>query len=83
MEGVEMPTCFDADIPLCVSCGQLQPAIEPDEISRHNCDNCGKSIWVYRCDAGLYRVACVEHNIRRMNGVLVCTLCGYEPEPGP
>ena len=78
-----MPTCFDADIPLCVSCGQLQPAIEPGEISRHFCDNCGKGLLVYRDDNGMYHVACSVHNLRQMNGVPVCTLCGYEPDPGP
>ena len=79
-----MPSCFNADIPLCVSCGQLQPAIEPGELSRHNCGNCGKSIEVYRSDARLYQVSCNDrHNMRQLNGVPVCTLCGFEPEPGP
>ena len=78
-----MPSCFNDYYPLCVKCGQLQPAIEPGEISRHNCDGCGRAIEVYRDDNGMYHVACSAHNLRQMNGVLVCTLCGYEPEPGP
>ena len=78
-----MPSCFNDYYPLCVKCGQLQPAIEPGDISRHFCDNCGKGLEVYRNDEGLYQIACSVHNIRQMNGVPVCTLCGYEPDPGP
>jgi hypothetical protein len=78
-----MPSCFNADVPLCVNCGQLQPAIEPGDISRRSCDACGKVLEVYRNDEGLYQIACSVHNIRQMNGVPVCTLCGYEPDPGP
>jgi len=79
-----MPSCFNQESPWCVSCGELQPAIEPGEISRHNCDCCGKAIEVYRSDARLYQVSCNDrHNMRQFNGAPVCTLCGYEPEPGP
>ena len=78
-----MPSCFNDYYPLCVKCGELQPKIVPGQMSRHNCDRCGKAIEVYSNNDGMYQVACVEHNLRQMNGVPVCTLCGYEPDPGP
>jgi hypothetical protein len=77
-----MVACFGEESPWCVACGEEQPEVEPGEISRHFC-GCGKGLEVYRDDAGLYQVACTAHSMRQMNGALVCTLCGYEREPGP
>ena len=79
-----MAACFDEDWAWCVACGDKQPDLPCGELSRHECGWCGKSLEVYRSDEGKYQVACSGyHNMRRMNGALVCTLCGYEPDPGP
>jgi len=78
-----MVACYNEHSPWCVTCGEEQPKLEPRVTSRHFC-GCGKGLEVYRSKTGLYQVACNDrHSIRQMNGVPVCTLCGYEPEPGP
>ena len=78
-----MVACYDEHLPWCVTCGEEQPELEPGESSRHYC-GCGKGLLVCRNNAGRYGVFCGDsHNLRQMNGVPVCTLCGFEPAPGP
>jgi len=78
-----MVACISEESPWCVACGEEQPEVEPGASSRHFCV-CGKGLEVYRSGEGLYQVACANrHSMQWRNGALVCTLCGYEPDPGP